>query len=270
MSEPESEVLPLHYRAFSFLFSFCVTIANIIADIMTDHHFLIIDDDWQLVDRLKTVLAANLSATIDATPTLEQAREQIARHYYSMVMMERFLPDGDSLSLLTQQLNYNDQTQYLIWSNSYLLKEREEGLRAGALDYLAKPFSMLELVIKLQRYSSQQYYHNFKQELVFIKPGLKFLPQRQQLIVDNTICHLTASDKQILQTLLTHSGRIISYEVLIDALASNECQSTGALRVRVHRLRAKLGRFKDLIENCHQLGYCFNLTSKPKVISKIA
>ena len=212
---------------------------------MTDNHFLIVDDDWQLVSRLRVGLVTNLSATVDAVPTLTQARQQLAGKNYHLVLLERFLPDGDGLQLLTHQLNYNDQTKYLIWSHSYLLKEREEGLRAGALDYLAKPFSMWELIIKLRRYTNLVQSCHYKQELVFIRPGLKFLPQRQQLIVDNTIYHLTASDKQILQTLLMHSGQIISYEVLSNAFVGKECQSVEALRVRVHRLRSKLGRFKD-------------------------
>ena len=94
--------------------------------------------------------------------------------------------------------------------------------------------------------------------------------QRKQLIVDNQICPLTVSDNKIMQALVTNYGKVISYSVLCQLLDLHEEQSAGSLRVKIHRLRHKLGRFKNLIANCNQLGYCLNVISKPKVISKIA
>lgn len=235
---------------------------------MTMNYILLIDDDYQLVNRVRLNLQENLTAKVEVATTLTQARYQLLQREYDLVILERDLSDGDGLELLLSKLNYFHQPKFLILSRRGLMKEREQGLQAGALDYLSKPFSMLELIIKVKRYLGQETTN--RQELIFVDRGLKFLPQRKQLIVDNQVCPLTASDNKIMQALVTNYGRVISYSVLCQLLDLHEEQSAGSLRVKIHRLRHKLGRFKNLIANCNQLGYCLNVTSKPKVISKIA
>ena len=225
---------------------------------MTMNYILLIDDDYQLVNRVRLNLQENLTTKVEVATTLAQARYQLLQREYDLVILERDLSDGDGLELLLSKLNYFHQPKFLILSRRGLMKEREQGLQAGALDYLSKPFSMLELIIKVKRHLGQETTN--RQELIFVDRGLKFLPQRKQLIVDN----------QIMQALVTNYGRVISYSVLCQLLDLHEEQSAGSLRVKIHRLRHKLGRFKNLIANCNQLGYCLNVISKPKVISKIA
>ena len=119
---------------------------------MIMNYILLIDDDYQLVNRVRLNLQENLTTKVEVATTLAQARYQLLQREYDLVILERDLSDGDGLELLLSKLNYFHQPKFLILSRRGLMKEREQGLQDVEIYYLSKPFTMCELNIKVKRH----------------------------------------------------------------------------------------------------------------------
>src|SRR5215471_6335632 len=102
------------------------------------------------------MLASELEAFLrktfvcDLAFTAKEGLEKIGENTYDFILLDLGLPDRDGLSLLEQAKKYNPDAAYIILTARGDLEDRIRGLDLGADDYLAKPFSLLELQSRMQ------------------------------------------------------------------------------------------------------------------------
>jgi len=86
---------------------------------------------------------------VDHVETLEDAGLALESVEYGAALLDLRLPDGDGLELLRQRRRKGDRTPVIILTARDQVRDRIEGLNAGADDYLVKPFDLEELTARL-------------------------------------------------------------------------------------------------------------------------
>src|SRR5260221_12286596 len=110
---------------------------------------LLVEDNQDLVSLLIKGLAHSGLAA-DSVGTVGDALHVLATMKYAAIVLDLGLPDEDGLALLRDIRRKGDATPVLVLTARDGVSDRVTGLRAGADDYLAKPFAMEELLARLQ------------------------------------------------------------------------------------------------------------------------
>ncbi len=87
--------------------------------------------------------------SVDEVASVRDARSYLTGAQYDVTILDRMLPDGDSIALLREWRAANQRTPVLLLTALDRIEDRVEGLEAGADDYLVKPFAMDELLARV-------------------------------------------------------------------------------------------------------------------------
>jgi DNA-binding response OmpR family regulator len=110
---------------------------------------LVVDDDAKIVRLVRTYLERDGFRVVEASDG-KSALAAIALEAPALVVLDLMLPEVDGLSII-RAVRRNDRTPMLILSARGTTADRIAGLEAGADDYLPKPFSPAELVVRVKR-----------------------------------------------------------------------------------------------------------------------
>jgi two-component system response regulator ResD len=114
-----------------------------------DRPILVVDDDAKIVRLVRTYLERAGYRVIEAADGAA-ALSAIGREQPSLIVLDIMLPEVDGLSVL-RALRRTSRTPVIVLSARGTVGDRIEGLEIGADDYLAKPFSPAELVVRVGR-----------------------------------------------------------------------------------------------------------------------
>ena len=215
----------------------------------TDRPILVVDDDIKIVRLVRTYLERAGYRVIEATDG-KSALSAIAIEAPALVVLDIMLPEIDGLAVL-RAVRRTDQTPVIILSARGLTDDRITGLGAGADDYLPKPFSPAELVLRVQRIlertgagrgggggsgsgrSREPIRHG---DLVVDR-------DRHEVRIADRLVPLTSVEFRLLVALLEEDGRVLTRDQLLDAVYGQDEAEVLDRTVDVHigRLRDKLG-----------------------------
>jgi len=208
---------------------------------------LVVDDDAKIVRLVRTYLEREGYRVVEAADG-KSALAAIALEAPALVVLDLMLPEVDGLSI-TRAVRRNDRTPILMLSARGTTEDRIAGLEAGADDYLPKPFSPAELVIRIKRILDRS--AGFAAQAAsapLLQIGDLVLDRdRHAASVSGNALDLTAQEFRLLVTLAEADGRVLSREQLLDSIyGKGEAfvldRSVDAL---VKRLRQKLGDDPD-------------------------
>jgi DNA-binding response OmpR family regulator len=205
---------------------------------------LVVDDDAKIVRLVRTYLERDgftVATATDGRAALQAIREQQPR----LVVLDLMLPELDGLALL-RIVREDSDLPVLMLSARGSAADRVYGINEGADDYLAKPFSPAELVARvksiLRRSSAagrQPSPHDGR--LVFGDVVIDL--DRHEVMQSDRPVPLTAAEFRLLSALVRADGRVLTRELLLDALygaAPGEALDR-TIDVHIGRLREKLG-----------------------------
>jgi len=194
---------------------------------------------------------------VDAVTTIGEARSVLFAATYAAVLLDLGLPDGNGLTLLRELRRNNQVLPVLILSARGGVNDRVLGLRAGAQDYLVKPFDMEELIARVQvlllRGAPGQSLKLGNLELIIDQHG-------RQVFIDGESQVLPPRDISILEVLLERPKRVVSKDILASHIGDPAEVMRSAIDVYVHRLRKVLENrgAKLSIETVPGVGYIMN------------
>ena len=199
---------------------------------------LIVEDNTELVALLKKGLAQG-GLPADSVGTAGDAAHVLATMQYSVVVLDLGLPDDDGLSLLRDIRRRGDSIPVLVLTARDGVSDRVTGLRAGADDYLAKPFAMEELIARLQALLRRPG-NLLGRRLTFGNVALD--TEGRQVFVAGAAHAFPARETAVLEILLRRGGNVAPKRLFEDHLfgLSGDVGSN-AVEVYVHRLRKMLG-----------------------------
>lgn len=198
---------------------------------------LLVEDNDELVSLLVKGLARS-GFSADAVASAGDAAHSLAAMRYAAIVLDLGLPDQDGLSLLRSIRGRGESTPILVLTARDGVSDRVNGLRAGADDYLVKPFAMEELVARLQALLRRPG-NLLGRQLSFGNVSLE--TEGRQVFVDGKLRVFAARETAILEILLRRAGNVVPKRLFEDQLfgLSGDVGSN-AVEVYVHRLRKML------------------------------
>ncbi|GIK83936.1 MAG: DNA-binding response regulator [Patescibacteria group bacterium] len=216
-------------------------------------HILIVENDKSLAQTLAQHLEhKKYFCTI--CDSIQQSIHELENFSYDLVLLDRILTDGDGIEVAEFISDFSYQTKVLILSELSQVSQRITGLEKGADDYLAKPFSLAELTLKIDKMLNTQKIKS-REELTIGK--IKIIPDSGELIINNKTRQIRKKEIQLLACLVRHKNQVVSREKIIDIVWSNtyDLPTQSTLDVYVRRLRISLGKYKDCIKTVRGFGY---------------
>jgi two-component system OmpR family response regulator len=214
---------------------------------------LLVEDNVPLADEL----VASLSRQGYATDWLADGRDadyQGSSEPYDLIVLDLGLPGKPGLDVLRDWRARDLATPVLILTARDSWAERIEGLKAGADDYLTKPFHPEELLLRIQALLRRA--HGVANQPLLQVGGLALDEARQHCRKDGQEVELTAGEFRLLRYFMLHPGQLLSKTQLAEHLYDGETErDSNVIEVHVNRLRGKLGR--ELIETRRGQGYRF-------------
>ena len=215
---------------------------------------LLVEDDRLLADGLASQLE-KACFSVDSTFTAKEALMLAEQEDYRAVVLDLGLPDGNGLDVLRKWRMNRASFPVLILTARGDWQDKVNGLKAGADDYLAKPFQTEELIARLNAIirRSEGRVHSL------VKAGnLELDENRQSLkLADGTEHSLTGTEFRLLRCLMSRPGHVFSKEQLMEQLYNlNDNPSENVIEAYIRRLRKLVGT--DTISTRRGQGYLFN------------
>ena len=214
---------------------------------------LLVEDDNELAVGMAVDLRRHGFAIDHSSDGIEAeylGREDI----YDAVILDLGLPGRPGLEVLRSWRDAGLTMPVLILTARDAWSERVAGLRAGADDYLGKPFHMEELIARLQALLRRS---TGRASAELAIAGLHLDEERQSVRhTDGVEIQLTGTEFRLLRYLMTHPDRVLSKAQLTDHVYEEDRdRDSNVLEVYIRRLREKIGR--EFIETRRGQGYLF-------------
>jgi DNA-binding response OmpR family regulator len=206
---------------------------------------LVVEDNDELAKLLVRGLeAAAFSADLASTAADAEAALKTVR--YAAIVLDLGLPDRDGVSVLKDLRGRKDATPVLVLTARSGVHDRVAGLKAGADDYLVKPFAFEELIARLQALLRRP--GDMLGRVLQIS-NLAFDTEARQVFVDNEPQVLSAQELALLEILMRRGGKVVSKRHMEDHLFGLMSEvGPNAVEVSVHRLRKRLGKLHARVD----------------------
>ena len=214
---------------------------------------LLVEDSVALADELMPLLK-QAGYAVDWLADGRDASVRASDENYDVAVLDLGLPGRNGLEVLRDWRSAGLPLAVLVLTARDSFADRIAGLRAGADDYLAKPFHPDELLLRLQALLRRRHGQTNAPRLVV---GALALDEERQFVErDGTVVALSGAEFRLLRCFMLNPGRVLSRSQLEEHLYDGETErDSNVLEVLVNRLRRKLGR--EVIETRRGQGYCF-------------
>jgi two-component system response regulator QseB len=211
---------------------------------------LLIEDERRFAETVARGLREE-GHSVDLCHEGADARRQAATIDYDVIVLDWMLPDLDGITLLRDWRREGLRVPVLMLTARGTVGERVTGLRAGADDYLVKPFDVDELKARIRALLRRS--GGRLSERVELGELVMDL-DAQEVKKSGESIPLTRREFTVLRELLLHLGKVLTRERLEQAVYGwEEDVESNALEVHIHHLRKKLG--SELIRTVRGVGY---------------
>jgi len=216
---------------------------------------LIVDDEPELVEQIRQVLATQ-KYTVDTALDGEEAMDRIFVDPYDLILLDIMLPKKDGFGVLLELRNEKNSTPVLMLTAKGGIDDRIKGLDLGADDYLAKPFSMEELLARIRAL--------LRRSNALVSPVLKISDisldtASREVLQDGQAVELTPKEFSILEFLLYSINRAVSRYTIAEHVwgdAFDPMTMSNSIDVHIKNLRKKISDPKgNIIQTVRGVGY---------------
>lgn len=214
---------------------------------------LILEDDYSLAKTLAQSLKSSAWQTAQVH-TIDDFYRYLKTHRVEICVLDRIIGDQDSLSVIDDIRDLQPQAKILFLTHKNAVMDRVDGLEHGADDYLAKPFSMAELKLRIK--SLAKLYKIANESIGLTFGSLKLYPEEGLFMIGRHRFSLQKRETEIITCLITASGRVVSRSFIKHSLwPENKQPDASTLDVYIRRLRQKLGKFSAILKTKRGFGY---------------
>lgn len=217
---------------------------------------LIVDDDISLLEQVREILAGERYIVDTASSGIE-AMDKLYDAVFDMVILDIMMPHMDGLSLLEQIRKGGIDIPVLMLTAKGDVEDKVKGLDLGADDYLAKPFSIDELLARVRallRRSGGQH------SAILDVKGLRLDTVSRKVTRNGEPIELTQKEFSILEFLLYNKNRVVSRFSLAEHVwgdAFDPFTMSNFIDVHIKNLRRKIGDAGNdkIIQTVRSVGY---------------
>ena len=224
---------------------------------MATHKILIVDDEESLCEILQFNLEVE-GYEADVAYSAEQALEMHPERY-SLILLDVMMGEMSGFKM-ARILKSNPETArvpVIFCTARDTEDDTVAGLNLGADDYIAKPFSIREVLARVRSVLRRTASPQTESEVIGYE-GLEMDLRRKSCTVDGEEVSLTKKEFEILSLMLSHRGVIFSREEILHRVWSDEVVVLDrTIDVNITRLRRKIGRYGEHIVTRLGYGYGF-------------
>ena len=212
------------------------------------YRILVVEDDPSIAE----LMEMNFSVAgylCDVAADGKQALDRVKEKAYDLAILDIMLPEIDGFSLLPYMKNAEIPVIYVSAKNQEA--DRVKGLRLGAEDYLVKPFSVLELLVRMEKVLERRHP---KQERIEIG-NVSMLPEERTVLLAGNPVSLKPMEYALLLMLAKHPNIVFSREQLLrEVWGDSFFGETRTVDNHIAMLRKKL-EWAERIVTVHRVGY---------------
>jgi DNA-binding response OmpR family regulator len=219
---------------------------------------LVVDDEPDAIELIKFNLKAagyEVITAADGEEALKKARSVLPE----LIILDLMLPEVDGLEVckILRRDPRASAIPIIMLTAKAAEIDRVLGLELGADDYVTKPFSPRELILRVKRLLRVAPADNGKPEQITVKELSLDIPRHQAMVKGRAI-DLTATEFKLLTVLAQRRGRVQSREKLLqDVWEYENLIDTRTVDTHMRRLREKLGLAAKYLDTVRGVGYRF-------------
>jgi DNA-binding response OmpR family regulator len=216
---------------------------------------LLVDDESEIREQLGRVLSEQ-RYTVDMARDGEEALDRIFDQPYDLIILDIMLPKRDGLSVLAEIRRAMITTPILMLTARGKIADKISGLDQGADDYLAKPFSVAELLARMRALLRRATAHSAP----VLKAGdIQLNTITREVVAGTRAVQLTPKEFSILEFLLYNKNRAVSRFSLAEHVWGDDFDPftmSNYIDVHIKNLRHKIGDAEgDIIRTIRGVGY---------------
>ena len=196
--------------------------------------------------------------------SLDEADEKLKSTKFDLILLDLMLPDGSGLDLC-KKIKSNSETEatpIIILTAKDDEVDKVVGFELGADDYVTKPFSVRELILRVKAILKRS--DKKTKEVVEVERqfgDLKIDVDSHEVHVDSQLIELTALEFRLLKELVDKRGRVQSRDQLLSEVWGYNAEvTTRTVDTHIKRLREKLGSMGKYVQTIRGVGYKFSRT----------
>jgi two-component system phosphate regulon response regulator PhoB len=223
---------------------------------------LIIEDEPDIRKTLEYNISREGYKVVSAS-SLSEGKEQINSSDFSLILLDLMLPDGSGLDLCREIKSDKDKssTPIIILTAKDDEVDKVVGFELGADDYVTKPFSVRELILRIKAILKRG---ESKKETLEVQRQFGELTMdidSHEVFVNSEQIILTALEFRLLRQLVDRRGRVQSRDQLLSDVWGYSAEvTTRTVDTHIKRLREKLGTMGKYIQTIRGVGYKFSRT----------
>ncbi|MFB9076882.1 response regulator transcription factor [Flavobacterium procerum] len=227
---------------------------------MRNFKILYTEDDETLAFLTKDNLEQNNYEVVHCTDG-KSGLETFQSDIFDICIFDIMMPKMDGFELAAAVRKIDAEVPIIFLSAKTLKEDRIKGLRLGADDYLVKPFSIEELLLKIEIFLKRSNKNTITSKAVYEVGKYQFDTKNFILFNGNEKIGLTQREAELLKLFLDHKNSVLKREEILTSLWGTDDYFMGrSLDVFISRLRKILADEKEIsIENLHGIGFRFTV-----------
>ena len=215
---------------------------------MDDKKILIVED----TQRIARLLQLNLQAEgfkVATEGNGRRAYERIMQEDYDLVLLDIMLPEMDGFEICKKVREISEMPPIIMLTAKDDIQDKINGLKLGAIDYMTKPFSTDELLIRIHntlKVYAQRVDPN-QRVTRYVVRNLVLCPETREVTVNNERIELSQKEFDLLKYLLENKRIVLKREMILEKVWGYDYYGdTNVVDVYVHSLRKKIDeQFKE-------------------------
>ncbi len=220
-----------------------------------EYKLLLAEDDENLGMLLREYLEAKGYET-DLMPDGEEAYKAFTTNTYDLCVFDVMMPKKDGFTLAKEIRLINAEIPIIFLTAKSMKEDVFQGFKIGADDYITKPFSMEELLFRLEAIIRRTKGTNTVQD-IYQLGKYKFDTQKQQLIDGDNIVKLTTKESELLKLLCNNANKVLERNFALKTIwVDDNYFNARSMDVYITKLRKHLKEEPNVeIINVHGKGY---------------
>ncbi|MBT8234336.1 MAG: response regulator transcription factor [Saprospiraceae bacterium] len=226
---------------------------------MSKPHILYVEDDEVLSFVTKDNLELNGYQVTHAKDG-EEAVKFFRNDIFDLCLVDVMLPHKDGFEVATEIRSRHSEIPIIFLTAKSLKEDRIKGLKIGADDYITKPFSIEELILKIKVFLKRKYVTG-KNDANVLRAGEYVLDfENLKLTINDSHSQMTKKEAELLKMLITNKNKIVERGVILERIwGENDYFMGRSMDVFISRLRKYLKEDSCIsIENIHGVGFRLN------------
>ena len=217
---------------------------------------LVVEDEPHLADSIARRLTEEGYA-VDIAHDGEEGATLALSNRYQIIVLDLLLPCKDGLQVLREIRRNKVDSMVLILTARSTVENRVEGLRAGADDYLVKPFALVELLARVESLLRR---HGVRQSPVLTGADVEMDTVTRTVRRANKVIRLTTKEYLLLELLLRNKNRVVTRRTIAEQVWGYTFETgTNIVDVYINYVRKAIdeGFPKRLIQTVRGVGFVF-------------